>query len=122
MQEIFVVFLSSTFLTCSILGHLSLLQLKIKTRRHSSSSAFCSFKSYNSKTFMSSAVCFCACYSTTHKRLQKCLMQKVVYFGFLGWIPMIQAPFNSSYAALQYETGIKFFHRAVPKLRAVKTI
>ena len=33
---------------------------------------------------------------------------------------MIQVPFNSSCAALQYETGMKFFHRAVPKLHAVK--
>ena len=33
---------------------------------------------------------------------------------------MIQAPFNSSCVALQYKTGTKFFHRAVPKLHAVK--
>ena len=33
---------------------------------------------------------------------------------------MIQVPFSSSCAALQYETGMKVFHRAVPKLHAVK--
>ena len=36
------------------------------------------------------------------KRSQKCLVQKVVRFGFLGWIPMIQEPFNTSCVALQY--------------------
>ena len=46
--------------------------------------------------------------------------QKVPRFGSLGWIPMIQVPFNSPCTALQYETGMKFFHRAVPKLHAVK--
>ena len=54
------------------------------------------------------------------KRSQKCLAQKVVRFGSLGWIPMIQVPFNSSCVALRYETGTKFFYRAVPKLHAVK--
>ena len=48
--------------------------------------------------------------------------QKVVRFGSPGWIPMIQAPFNSSCVALQYETGTKFFHRAVPMLHAVKIV
>ena len=46
--------------------------------------------------------------------------QKVARFGSLGWIPMIQVPFHSSCIALQYKTGMKFFHRAVPKLHAVK--
>ena len=54
------------------------------------------------------------------KRSQKCLAQKVIRFGSLGWIPMIQVPFNCSCVALQYETGMKFFHRAVPELHAVK--
>ena len=45
--------------------------------------------------------------------------QEVARFGSLGWIPMIQVPFNSSCTALQYETGMKFFHRAIPKLHAV---
>ena len=54
------------------------------------------------------------------KRSQKCLAQKVVRFGSLGWIPMIQVPFNSSCVALQYETGTKFFHRAVPELHGIK--
>ena len=44
------------------------------------------------------------------KRSQKCLAQKVVHFGSLGSISMIQVPFNSSCAALQYETGTKFSH------------
>ena len=59
----------------------------------------------------------CMLLASTHK---KCLAQKVVRFGSPGWIPMIQVPFNSSCVALQYETGTKFFHRAVPKLHAVK--
>ena len=33
---------------------------------------------------------------------------------------MIQVPLNSSCVALQYKTGTKFFHGAVPKLHAVK--
>ena len=33
---------------------------------------------------------------------------------------MIQVPFNSSCVALQYETGTKFFHSAIPELHAVK--
>ena len=40
--------------------------------------------------------------------------QKVVCFGFFGWIPMIQVP------SLQYETGMKFFHRAVQSYTASK--
>ena len=54
------------------------------------------------------------------KRSQKCLAQKVGHLGSLGWIPMIQVPFNSSCVALQYETGTKFFHRAIPELHAIK--
>ena len=34
--------------------------------------------------------------------------QKVAHFGSLGWI---QAPFTSSCAAVQYETGTKVFQR-----------
>ena len=34
------------------------------------------------------------------KHSQKCLVQKVVHFDSLGWIPMIQVPFNSSCVAL----------------------
>ena len=55
--------------------------------------------------------------ASTHK---KCLAQKVVRFGSPGWIPMIQALFNSSCVALQYKTGTKFFHRAVPELHGIK--
>ena len=33
---------------------------------------------------------------------------------------MIQSPFYSSFVALQYEPGIKFFYRAVSELHAVK--
>ena len=51
----------------------------------------------------------------TCKHSQKCLMQKVARFGSLEWIPMIQATFNSTRTALQYETGTMFFHRAIPK-------
>ena len=48
--------------------------------------------------------------------------QKVARFGSLGWIPMIQASFNSSCTALQYKTGTKFFHRAVPELHGIKKL
>ena len=45
--------------------------------------------------------------ASAHK---KCLAQKVVRFGSPGWIPMIQAPFNSSYVALQYKTTTTYHH------------
>ena len=99
-------------------GHLSLLGLQTKIRRRSNSSTFCSFKSYNSETFMSSAATTFV--HATHKHSQKCLVQKVVCFGSPEWIPMIQVLFNSSCVALQYETGTKFFHRAVPELHGIK--
>ena len=35
---------------------------------------------------------------------------------------MIQEPFNSSCVALQYKTGTKFFHRAVPELHGIKNL
>ena len=54
------------------------------------------------------------------KRSKKCLAQKVGHLRFLGRIPMIQVPVNSSCVALQYETGTKFFHRAVPELHTIK--
>ena len=47
------------------------------------------------------AICKCS---------KKCLAQKVGHLRFLGQISMIQVPVNSSYVALQYETGTKFFH------------
>ena len=50
----------------------------------------------------------------TRKRSQKVPTQKAVCLGSPGWIPMIQAQH------LQYETGTKFFPRAVPKLHTVK--
>ena len=102
------------------LGHLSLLGLQTKTRRQSNSSTLCSFKSYNPETFMSSTAS--ASVHAICKRSQKCLTQKVghLHVGSLGWIPMIQVPFNSSCVALQYETGTKFFHRAIPELHAIK--
>ena len=71
------------------LGHLSLLGLQTKTRRQSKSSTFSSFKSHNPETFMSSAAI--AFVHAVCKRSQKCLAQKVVRFGSLGWIPMIIA-------------------------------
>ena len=104
----------------SYLGHLSLLGHQTKTRRQRNSSTFCSFKSYNPETFMSSAAT--AFVHATLKRSQKCLAQKVARFGSLGWIPMIQVPFNSSCTALQYKTGTKFFHRAVPELYGIKKL
>jgi hypothetical protein len=57
--------------------------------------------------------------TSAHK---KCLAQKVVCFGSLEWIPIIRAPFNSSCAALQYETGMKFFDWVVPELHADKIL
>ena len=54
------------------------------------------------------------------KRSKKCLAQKVGHLDLLGPIPMIQPPFCSSCVALQYEPGMKFFHRMVPVLHAVK--
>ena len=116
VHAIFAIFIYFSYLF--YLGHLSLLRLQTKTRRQSNSSTFSSFKSYNPETFISSAVI--AFVHAICKRSQKCLAQKVVCFGSLGWIPMIQVPFNSSCVALQYETGTKFIHWAVPKLHAVK--
>ena len=55
------------------------------------------------------------------KRSQKVPRAKVGHLGSLGSIPMIQAPCKSSFDALQYETGTKFFHRAVPELHDIKT-
>ena len=66
--------------------------------------------SYTSSTFV----------HDTCKRSQKCLAQKMEHLGSLGWIPMILEPFISSCVALQYETGTKFFHLAVPELHAVE--
>ena len=60
---------------------------------------------------------FCAC---CLQALTKVPRAKVVHFGSLGWIPMIQVPFNSSCVALQYETGTKFFYRAVSELYGIK--
>ena len=54
------------------------------------------------------------------KLSKKCLAQKVGHLGSLGPIPTIQPPFCSSCAVLQHEPGMKFFHRAVPELHAVK--
>jgi hypothetical protein len=103
------------------LGHLSLPGLETKTRRQSTSSTFCSFKSYNPiirrHSWAPRQARLCMLLASAHK---KCLAQKVVRFGSLGWIPMIQPPFNSSCAALQYETGTKFFHRAVPEIHDIE--
>ena len=43
-------------------------------------------------------------------------MQKVAGFGWLGPIPMFKHAFCSSCPALQYDPGMKFFHRVVPEL------
>ena len=54
----------------------------------------------------------------TRKRSQK--VPRAKSGGSPGWIPMIQAPFNSSCVALQYKTRTKFFYEAVSKLYAIK--
>ena len=56
----------------------------------------------NPETFMSSTVI--AFVHAVCKHSQKCLAQKVVRFGSLGWMTMIQVPFYSSCVTLQYET------------------
>ena len=56
------------------------------------------------------------------KRSQKCLVQNVARFCSLGPIPMIQSPFNSSCVALQYESGTKFFHQAVPESHDIQSL
>ena len=50
-------------------------------------------------------------------RSEKCLAQKVVRFGSLHPIPMIQAPFCSSCVALSLE---QFFHRVVPEIHGIQ--
>ena len=62
------------------LGHLSLLGHQTKTRRQSNSSTFCSFKSYNPETFMSSAAT--AFVHATLKRSQKVPRAKSGTFWF----------------------------------------
>ena len=52
--------------------------------------------------------------------LKKVPRAKSGTFWFPEWIPMIQPPFCSSCVALQYETGTKVFHRAVPELCNIK--
>ena len=82
----------------SYLGHPSLLGLQTKTKRQSNSSTFCSFKSYNLETLMSSAAS--AFVHATLKRSQKVPRVKVGHLGSPRWIPMIQVSFNSSCVAL----------------------
>ena len=62
------------------LGHLSLLGLQTKTRRQRNSSTFCSFKSHNPETFMSSAAS--AFVHATRKRSQKVPRAKSGTFWF----------------------------------------
>ena len=62
---------------------------------------------------------FCACYLQVLKKVP-CV--KMACFGSPVWIPMIQPPFCSTYVALQYETGMKLFHRAVTELHDIKAI
>ena len=45
-----------------------------------------------------------------HKHSKKCFAHKVAHFDSPGRVPMIEAPFNSSCVALQYETRTKFSH------------
>ena len=56
----------------------------------------------------------------TLKYSQKVPCEKSGTFWFPRMDSMIQVSFISSCTALQYETGMKFFHRAVPKLHDVK--
>ena len=67
VHAIFAGFIYFSYLV--YLGHLSLLGHQTKTRRQSNSSTFCSFKSYNPETFMSSAAT--AFVHATLKRSQK---------------------------------------------------
>ena len=60
------------------------------------------------ETFMCSMAI--ASLHATRKHSQKVPHAKVVRFGSLGQTPMIQVPFNSSHVALQYKTGMKYFH------------
>ena len=78
----------------SVLSMSSFTSRTPKTRRQSNSSTFCTFKFHHPETFMSSAAS--ASVHATSKRLA----QKVGHLGSPGWIPMIQAPFNSSCVAL----------------------
>ena len=55
-----------------------------------------------------------------HRRSKKFLAQKVGHLGSLGPIPMIQPPLDSSWVALQFEPGTKFFHQAVPEMHNIK--
>ena len=64
------------------LGHLSLLELQTKTRRQRNSSTFCSFKSYNPETFMSSTAT--AFVHATLKRSQKVPRAESGTFWFPG--------------------------------------
>ena len=69
------------------LGHLSPLALQTKTRRQSNSSTFCSFKSHNTETFMSSmATLLCILLISTHK---KCLAQN-------WWFPWMDSHDSST--------------------------
>jgi hypothetical protein len=61
-----------------------------------------------------------ACYSQVLAK--SATRKKWGQIGSLGWIPMIQSPFYSSCAALQYETGTKFFHQAVPEIHAIEKL
>ena len=78
-------------------------------------STFFSFKSHNPETFMSSMVN--GFVHAVRKRSQKVPCTK---WDINGLIPMNQPQFCSSCVALQYETGTKFFHQAVPELCNIK--
>ncbi len=64
-------------------------------------------KSYNPETYIHELGGKRFCHGI-RKYSQKVFRVNVVRFGSLGWIPMIQPPFNSPSAALQYETGSSF--------------
>ena len=79
VQAILAIFIYFSYLF--YLGHLSPLALLTKTRRQSNSSTFCSFKSQNPVTFMSSMAS--AFVHATHKRSQKVPCAK----GGTFWFP-----------------------------------
>ena len=103
---IFAVFFTY-FSYLSYLGHLSLLGLQTKTKRQRNSSTFCSFKSHNPETFMSSAAT--AFVHATLKRSQKVPRAKSGTF----WFPRTH---NSASVDLDRARGILMNIKVMPFL------
>ena len=51
---------------------------------------------------------------------KKYLAQKVARLGFLRPIPMFKHAFCSSCPALQYVSGITFYHQTVPEIHGIE--